>query len=101
MHPAARQPMEDLPGVPLASQDGPALPVEQGLAVQGVLGDPRLSEVLLAPDVGPHPGPPGRHRDPILAEDRRAVRVLDLRPSLFKLYPPAGPLPSFAKPPTN
>ena len=40
--------MEDLPGVPLASQDGPALPIEEGLAVQGVLGTPDFRKYFWA-----------------------------------------------------
>ncbi len=101
VHPAARQPVEDLPGVPLASQDRPPLPVEQGLAVLGVLGNPGLAEVLLGQDVSRHPGPPGRHRDPFLAEDRRAVGVLDLRHSRFELDPRVGTLAFLGEPTGN
>src|SRR6185295_8675666 len=101
VHPAARQPVKDLSGVPLAPQDGPALSIEQGLAVRRVLGNPRLSEVLLSQDVGGHPGPPGRHRDPLLAEDRRAVGVLDLRHSLFELDPRVGTLAFLGEPTGN
>ncbi len=85
VHPAAGQPVEDLPGVPLAAQDRPALAVQQGLAVRGVLRHAGLPEVLLGEDVRGHRGPPGRHRDSVLAEDRGAVGVLDLRHSLVEL----------------
>ena len=85
VHPAAGQPVEDLPGVPLAAQDRSAVAVQQGLAVRGVLRHPGLPEVFLGEDVRGHRGPPGRHRDPVLAEDRGAVGVLDLRHSLVEL----------------
>ena len=85
VHPAAGQPVEHLPGVPLAAQDRPAVAVQQGLAVRGVLRHPGLPEVLLGEDVRGHRRPPGRHRDPVLAEDRGAVGVLDLRHSLVEL----------------
>jgi len=77
---------------PLAAQDRPALPVQQGLAVGGILRHPRLAKVLLGEDVRGHPGPPGRHRDPFLAEDRGAVGILDLRGSLVELDPRVGTL---------
>ena len=85
VHPAAGQPVEDLPGVPLATQDRPAVAVQQRLAVRGILRHARLPEVFLGEDVRGHPGPPGRHRDPVLAEDRGAVGVLDLRHPLVEL----------------
>ena len=85
VHPAAGQAVEHLPGIPLAAQHRPTVTVQQGLAVRGILRHPGLPEVFLGQDVGGHRRPPGRHRDPVLAEDRGAVRVLDLRHSLVEL----------------
>ena len=61
--------MKDLAGVALASEHRVAGAVEQGLAVRGELRHPGLPEVLLGQDVGGHRRPPGRHGDPLLAED--------------------------------
>ncbi len=87
VHPAARQAMEDLPGVPLAAQDRPPFAVQQRLAVRRVLRHTRLPEVLLGQDVGRHRGPSGRHRDAFLAEHRRPVGILDLGDPLLELDP--------------
>jgi len=79
--------VEDLSRVPLTPQDRPALAVEQRLAVRRVLRHPGLAKVLLGQDVGRDPRPRGRHRDPLLAEHRRPVGVLDLGDPLLELDP--------------
>ena len=92
VRPRAGEPVKDLPGVPLAAQHGPALLVEERLAVGADLRHPGLAEVLLREDVGRDRGPRGGHRDAVLTEDRRAIRVLDLRGSEIEVDPVVGAL---------
>ena len=96
--PAPGQPMEDLPGIPLAAQDGASLLVEEGLPVRIGLRHPGLPEVLLGQDVGGHRRPGGRHRDALLAKDRGAVRVLDLGVAQVEFEPGVGTLAFLGEP---
>src|SRR5206468_13125692 len=89
----------DLPGVPLASQDGASLLVQEGLPIRAVLRHPGLAEIFLSQDVGRDGRPRRRHRDALLAEDRGAIRVLDLRGAELEVDARVGTLVFLGEPP--
>ncbi len=90
--PAAGEAIEDLPGVPLAAENRAPLPVLGRLAVGADLGHPGLPEVLLGQDVRRHGRPALGDGDPLLTEDGRSVRVLDLRGADVELHVGVGAL---------
>ena len=92
MGPAARQPVEDLPGVPLAPEHRLSILVQDGPVIGADLRHPRLAEILLSQDVHRDRGPLGRRGEALLAENRGSIWVSYLRVSLGELDAGVGTL---------
>ena len=90
--PAARHPMKDLPGVPLAPEHRLSVLVQDRPVVGADLRHPRFAEIFLGQDVHRDRRPFGGRGDTFLAEDRGSIRIPYLRVPLGEFDAGVGTL---------
>src|SRR5262249_453459 len=88
-----------LPRIAFAADDRTPVLVRKRLSIGAVLRDAGLPEVFLGQDIAGHRRPGPRHGDALLAEDRRPIRILDLRRAELEVDAGIGTLASLSEPP--